>query len=172
MSESKFEVLTGRLQILQRPSMWIGAVNKTTQKIFALAEDKVEHKEVEYVPGFKKICDEILDNSLDALIAHCNTSGSIKVKMDFEKVSIEDDGLGIPVVKKKLSEIEEKNLPAEEAQQIKNSYLPQLAWTRLFSGSNFQDSENKTTIGAHGVGSTATAIFSTKFIYCYIITIS
>lgn len=164
MSEHKFEVLTGRLQILQRPTMWIGAVNKTTQKMFILTDDKVEHREIEYVPGFKKICDEILDNSLDALIAHSNASGSIKVKIDEEKVSIEDDGPGIPVVKKKLSEIEEKNLPAEEARQIKNSYLPQLAWTRLFSGSNFQDSENKTTIGAHGVGSTATAIFSTKFI--------
>lgn len=164
MSEHKFEVLTGRLQILQRPTMWIGAVDKTMQKMFVLSEDKVEHKEVEYVPGFKKICDEILDNSLDALIAHRNASGTIKVKIDEEKVLIEDDGPGIPVVKKKLSEIEEKNLPAEEAQQIKNSYLPQLAWTRLFSGSNFQDSENKTTIGAHGVGSTATAIFSIKFI--------
>ena len=164
MSENKFEVLTGRLQILQRPTMWIGAVNKTTQKMFILTDDKVEHREIEYVPGFKKICDEILDNSLDALIAHSNASGSIKVKIDEEKVSIEDDGPGIPVVKKKLSEIEEKNLPAEEARQIKNSYLPQLAWTRLFSGSNFQDDENKTTIGAHGVGSTATAIFSTKFI--------
>ena len=164
MSENKFEVLTGRLQILQRPTMWIGAVNKTMQKMFILTDDKVEHREIEYVPGFKKICDEILDNSLDALIAHSNASGSIKVKIDEEKVSIEDDGPGIPVVKKKLSEIEEKNLPAEEARQIKNSYLPQLAWTRLFSGSNFQDSENKTTIGAHGVGSTATAIFSTKFI--------
>ena len=164
MSENKFEVLTGRLQILQRPTMWIGAVNKTTQKMFILTDDKVEHREIEYVPGFKKICDEILDNSLDALIAHSNASGSIKVKIDEEKVSIEDDGPGIPVVKKKLSEIEEKNLPAEEARQIKNSYLPQLAWTRLFSGSNFQDSDNKTTIGAHGVGSTATAIFSTKFI--------
>ena len=164
MSEHKFEVLTGRLQILQRPTMWIGAVNKAAQKMFVLSEDKVEHKEVEYVPGFKKICDEILDNSLDALIANCKASGSIKVKMDVEKVLIEDDGPGIPVVKKKLSELEEKNLPAEEAQQIKNSYLPQLAWTRLFSGSNFQDGENKTTIGAHGVGSTATAIFSTKFV--------
>ena len=164
MSENKFEVLTGRLQILQRPTMWIGAVNKTMQKMFILTDDKVEHREIEYVPGFKKICDEILDNSLDALIAHSNASGSIKVKIDEEKVSIEDDGPGIPVVKKKLSEIEEKNLLAEEARQIKNSYLPQLAWTRLFSGSNFQDGENKTTIGAHGVGSTATAIFSTKFI--------
>lgn len=164
MSEQKFEVLTGRLQILQRPTMWIGAVDKTKQTMFVLSEDKVEHKEIEFVPAFRKICDEILDNSLDALIAHCNSKGTIKVKMDDDKVTIEDDGPGIPVVKKKLSEIEEKNLPKEEAEQIKNSYLPQLAWTRLFSGSNFQDSENKTTIGAHGVGSTATAIFSTKFI--------
>lgn len=162
--KNKFEVLTGRLQILQRPTMWIGAVDKTKQNMFVLSEDKVEHKEVEYVAAFRKIIDEILDNSLDALIAHRNSSGTIKVKMDDEKISIEDDGPGIPVIKKKLSELEEKNLPEEEAKQIKNSYLPQLAWTRLFSGSNFQDGENKTTIGAHGVGSTATVIFSTKFI--------
>lgn len=162
--KNKFEVLTGRLQILQRPTMWIGAVDKTKQNMFVLSEDKVEHKEVEYVAAFRKIIDEILDNSLDALIAHRNSSGTIRVKMDDEKISIEDDGPGIPVIKKKLSELEEKNLPEEEAKQIKNSYLPQLAWTRLFSGSNFQDGENKTTIGAHGVGSTATVIFSTKFI--------
>lgn len=164
MNEHKFEVLTGRLQILQRPTMWLGAIDKIKQQMFVLTDDKVEHKEVEFIPAFRKICDEILDNSLDALIAHKNAKGIIKVKMDEEKISIEDNGPGIPVVKKKLSDIEEKNLPKEEAEQIKNSYLPQLAWTRLFSGSNFQDSENKTTIGAHGVGSTATAIFSTKFV--------
>lgn len=161
---NKFEVLTGRLQILQRPTMWIGAIDKTKQNMFILSKDKAEHKEVEYVAAFRKIIDEILDNSLDALIAHCNSCGTIKVNMDEEKILIEDNGPGIPVIKKKLSEIEEKNLSKEEAEQIKNSYLPQLAWTRLFSGSNFQDSENKTTIGAHGVGSTATVIFSTKFI--------
>lgn len=164
MSENKFEVLTGRLQILQRPTMWVGAIDKTKQMMFVLDEDKVNYKEIEFIPAFRKIIDEILDNSLDALIAHKNAKGSIKVKMDEEKISIEDDGPGIPVIKKTLSAIEEKNLPKEEAEQIKNSYLPCLAWTRLFSGSNFQDSENKTTIGAHGVGSTATAIFSTKFI--------
>lgn len=161
---NKFEVLTGRLQILQRPTMWIGAIDKTKQNMFVLSETGVECKEVEYVAAFRKIIDEILDNSLDALIAHCKSCGTIRVKMDEEKISIEDNGPGIPVIKKKLSEIEEKNLSPDEATQIKNSYLPQLAWTRLFSGSNFQDGENKTTIGAHGVGSTATVIFSTKFI--------
>ena len=44
--------------------MWIGAVDKTKQNMFVLSEDKVEHKEVEYVAAFRKIIDEILDNFL------------------------------------------------------------------------------------------------------------
>ena len=164
MSDNKFEVLTGRLQILKRPTMWIGAIDPTQQEMFIVNEDKVEHKSVEFIPAFRKILDEILDNSLDALIVHRNASGSIKVKIDDDSVYIEDDGPGIPVVKKQLTDAELKNLPKEEADKIKSSYIPEIAWTRLFSGTNFQDSENKTTIGSHGIGSKATAIFSTKFI--------
>ena len=164
MSDNKFEVLTGRLQILKRPTMWIGAIDPTQQDMFIVNEDKVEHKSVEFIPAFRKILDEILDNSLDALIEHRKASGSIKVKIDDDHVYIEDDGPGIPVVKKQLSEAELKNLPKEEAEKIKSSYIPEIAWTRLFSGTNFQDSDNKTTIGSHGIGSKATAIFSTKFI--------
>ena len=89
---------------------------------------------------------------------------ALKVKMDDESVYIEDDGPGIPVVKKQLSEAEEKSLPKEEAEKIKKSYIPEIAWTRLFSGSNFQDGAGKTTIGAHGLGSKCTSIFSVKFI--------
>ena len=164
MSDTKFEVLTGRLQILKRPTMWIGAIDPTQQEMFIVNEDKVEHKNVEFIPAFRKILDEILDNSLDALIVHRNASGSIKVKIDDDSVYIEDDGPGIPVVKKQLTDAELKNLPKEEADKIKGSYIPEIAWTRLFSGTNFQDSENKTTIGSHGIGSKATAIFSTRFI--------
>ena len=144
--------------------MWIGAIDPTQQDMFIVNEDKVEHKSVEFIPAFRKILDEILDNSLDALIEHRKASGSIKVKIDDDHVYIEDDGPGIPVVKKRLSEAELKNLPKEEAEKIKSSYIPEIAWTRLFSGTNFQDSDNKTTIGSHGIGSKATAIFSTKFI--------
>ena len=161
---NKFEVLTGRSQILKRPQMWIGSMDSQKQDMFIINDEKVEHKEVEFIPAFKKIIDEILDNSLDALIEHNGSCGSIKVKIDEEHVHIEDDGCGIPVVKKQLSESELKNLPKEEAKSLSESYIPQIAWTRLFSGSNFQDSENKTTIGSHGIGSKATAIFSTKFI--------
>ena len=162
--QDKFEVLTGRLQILRRPQMWIGAVTPVKQKMFVISDGRAEQKEIEYVPAFRKIIDEILDNSLDALIEHRDSTGVVKVKIDDKEVYIEDNGPGIPVVKKKLSDLELANLPKEEAKQIQDSYLPQLAWTRLFSGSNFQDSAEKTTIGSHGVGSTATAIFSRHFI--------
>lgn len=162
--QDKFEVLTGRLQILKRPQMWIGSMDANTQNMFIINENKVEHKNVTFIPAFRKIIDEILDNSLDALIEHANATGTIKVEMTEDSVYIEDDGPGIPVVKKNLSELELKNLPKEEADLLKDSYIPQIAWTRLFSGTNFQDSDNKTTIGSHGIGSKATAIFSTKFI--------
>lgn len=160
----KFEVLTGREQIRRRPQMWIGSMDPVVRTMFVVGENKVERKDVSFIPAFRKICDEILDNALDALIQHRNSKGSIKVKMDDEHVYIEDDGPGIPVVKKQLTEAEIKSLPKEEAEKIKNSYIPEIAWTRLFSGSNFQDSENKTTIGAHGLGSKCTSIFSTKFV--------
>ena len=160
----KFEVLTGRDQIRKRPQMWIGSMDPTTQRLFAVNEEKVEYQEITYIPAFRKIIDEILDNALDALIENNNAEGKIWVEMTDESVYIEDNGPGIPVIKKKLSESELKSLPPEEAKLISESVIPQIAWTRLFSGTNFQDSDTKTTIGSHGIGSKATAIFSTKFV--------
>ena len=159
----KFEVLTGRDQIIKRPQMWIGAMDPVEQEMFMIAEDKVEHKQVKFIPAFRKIIDEILDNSLDALIEHCNSTGKVNVEVSDDSVFIEDDGPGIPVIKKKLSEAEKKSLPPAEAAKISDSYIPEIAWCRLFSGTNFQDSAQKTTLGSHGIGSKATAIFSTKF---------
>ena len=160
----KFQALSGRDQILKRPQMWIGSMDTLTREMFIINEDNIERKEIGFIPAFKKIIDEILDNSLDVLIETKNATGNIKVKITEESVYIEDDGPGIPVVKHKLSEEEKKSLPVEEAEKIANSYIPEIAWTRLFSGTNFNDSDDKHTIGAHGLGSKCTSIFSTKFV--------
>ena len=163
MAENNFTVLSGRDQILKRPQMWIGSMDPIQEDTFIIRQDKATYETIEYVPGLRKIIDEILDNSIDILISKCDATGTIKVEITDDQVIISDDGTGIPVVKKELTEEELKSLPKAEAKQIANSYLPELAWTRLFSGSNFDDSENKTTIGAHGVGSKCASIFSTKF---------
>ena len=160
----KFQALSGRDQILKRPQMWIGSMDTLTREMFIINEDNIERKEIGFIPAFKKIIDEILDNSLDVLIETRNATGNIKVKITEESVYIEDDGPGIPVIKHKLSDEEKKSLPTEEAEKIANSYIPEIAWTRLFSGTNFNDSDDKHTIGAHGLGSKCTSIFSTKFV--------
>lgn len=164
MTTDKFEVLSGRDQILRRSEMWVGSMNLEQKQLFIINDNKVEYKTIEYIPAFKKIIDEILDNSLDALIQNCNATGKISVEMTENRVRIEDNGPGIPVIKKKLSEAEIKSLPKEEAEKLSNMYIPEIAWTRLFSGTNFQDFSDKTSIGSHGVGSKAAAIFSTEFI--------
>ena len=163
-ASDKFEILSGRQQILQRPQMWIGSMDARSQSMHIISDNKIEHKEVVSIPAFSKIINEIIDNSLDALISSKQTNGKIKVKMTSDTIIVEDNGPGIPVVKKDISQITDTSISAEEKKKLADTYLPEVAWTRLFSGTNFQDSADKMTVGSHGIGSKAAAIFSTKFI--------
>lgn len=159
-----FEALSGIQQIILRPQMWIGSMSPLTQKMFMVNGEGVEYKEVTFIPAFRKIMDEVLDNSIDVLIKECKGKGKVKVVMDKEWIYIEDDGPGIPVIRKDIKDITDNRMSNEEKQKIANTYLPEIAWTRLFSGSNFKDSADKTTIGSHGLGSKCTSIFSKKFV--------
>ena len=144
--------------------MWIGSMDPIKEDCFIIREDKVTYETIEYIPGLKKITDEILDNSIDALIKEKDSKGTIKVEVYDDYIVISDDGNGIPVVKKELTAEEEKSLSKADAKVIANSYIPELAWTRLFAGSNFDDSDESGHVGSHGVGSKCASIFSTKFI--------
>ena len=159
-----FEALSGIQQIILRPQMWIGSMSPLTQKMFMVNGDGVEYKEVTFIPAFRKIMDEVLDNSIDVLIKECKGKGKVKVVMDKEWIYIEDDGPGIPVIRKDIKDITDNRMSDEEKKRISETYLPEIAWTRLFSGSNFKDSADKTTIGSHGLGSKCTSIFSKKFV--------
>ena len=162
--EQDFEALSGIQQCLLRPQMWIGSMSPITQKMFMIEEDGVKLKEVTYIPAFRKIIDEILDNSCDALVKLNNTKGKVKVVIDEGWVYIEDNGPGIPVIRKDIKDITDNRMSDEEKKRISETYLPEIAWTRLFSGSNFKDSDDKTTVGSHGLGSKCTSIFSKKFV--------
>lgn len=162
--EQEFEALSGIQQCLLRPQMWIGSMSPITQKMFMLDQGGAKLKEVTYIPAFRKIIDEILDNSCDALVKLNNAKGKVKVVIDEGWVYIEDNGPGIPVIRKDIKDITDNRMSDEEKRRISETYLPEIAWTRLFSGSNFKDSDNKTTVGSHGLGSKCTSIFSRKFV--------
>lgn len=169
MSEKDFQVLSPVAQCLTRPGMWIGSVDPVSQPMFLIDDSDPEkpsityHSEgVSHVPAMLKIINEILDNSIDAIVEHNVKGGKIKVDITEEYVKISDNGPGIPVEKKKLSDIHDDKLSDADKKEITETYIPEIAWCRLFTGSNFGESTG--SIGQHGVGSKATVIFSKKFI--------
>ena len=50
---SKFEVLSGRTQILKKPQMWIGSMDPTSKETFIINNDKVEYKTITYIAAFR-----------------------------------------------------------------------------------------------------------------------
>lgn len=154
--------LTEREHIIQRPTMYIGAVDLTSSNEYILTDnDKIEYQEIKIVPGFIKTINEIIDNSVDVAIkTNFKSSNEISIKMTDEFIEVQDNGTGIPVIK-----------------NSDGNYLAELAWGHARAGSNFDDDKNRTQIGMNGVGSFATNCFSTKFIgktddgkKCYTIT--
>lgn len=147
MASRDIKALDDRSHCLKRPQMYVGAITPIKSADFAIEDGKVCHKEIEIVPGLIKIINEIIDNSIDASIrANFKCGTNISVKITDTKVTVQDDGSGIPV-----------------KQTSDGSWMPFLAWGHLKAGSNFDDDENRTTIGTFGVGSACTNIFSKKF---------
>lgn len=144
---NKIKQLSDREHILNRPNMYIGAITSTKFTDFILEDNKIQYKEVEYNPGLIKIINEIIDNSVDVAIkTNFKYANQIEVNIDDEKVTVKDNGTGIPVTK-----------------NSEGIYLPRLCWNHARAGSNFDDT-NRTQIGMNGIGSYATACFSKKFI--------
>lgn len=140
--------LTEREHIIARPSMYIGAIDLTKTNEYVFEDDKIQYKEVQYVPGLIKIINEIIDNSVDVAIkTNFKSSNEISVKITADTVEVQDNGTGIPVIK-----------------GSDGHYMAELAWGHARAGSNFDDDANRTQIGMNGVGSFATNCFSKKFV--------
>lgn len=139
----EFKILNDREHILLRPDMYIGSIELSTQPKWIINNNKFEFQEVQYSPGLLKIINEILDNAVDELIKSANSSSKITIDISSTKVSIQDNGRGIPIVKKG------------------DHYLPFIAWSSARSGTNFND--NSKVIGKNGVGSFLTNVYSKIF---------
>lgn len=144
--EQKIEILDDISHAILRPGMYIGSTRLETQNFWILnGEDKFEKKDIKYIPGLLKIFVEILDNALDEHINGHGNQIDVTINHDTSEYSVRDYGRGIPLEKHK-----EAKLPT-----------PQVVFTHLRAGSNFQD-EVRETVGMNGVGASLTTIFSEK----------
>ncbi|KAI0243501.1 DNA topoisomerase 2 [Massospora cicadina] len=151
--EEIYKKLMLREHILLRPNMYIGSTEMSSQRqwIYDDTTDSLIEKDIQFVPGFLKIFDEILVNAADNKIWD-PTMSKIKVTIDPEQnlISVYNNGSGIPV----------------EIHKEEKVYIPELIFGHLFTLLNYVDSENK-AVGrrnGYGVGAKLCNIFSTEFI--------
>jgi len=151
--EERYQHLEHRDQILLRPDTYIGTTIAEDRNIFVvddinnLENIKMVNKIVKFNPGFLKIVDEILTNASD----HFLRTGKvkyIKVNVENDFISIENDGQGIPV----------------EIHKKEKKYVAELIFGNLLTSENYNDNVERTWGGRNGVGAKATNIFSKRFI--------
>ena len=142
----KFEILSPRDHARLRIGMYMGSASLETLARFI----KGKWCTVEYVPAVTKMIDEIIDNSIDeAIRTSFKYSNKIDVSIADEWVTVTDNGRGIP-----QDQIED----SATGELISR---PVAAWTRTNAGTSFTD--DRTTIGANGVGSSVTNFLSSEF---------
>lgn len=134
--------------VLRRPSMYIGGVSPADIDSWILNEDgTIVYKKVNFVEGLLKICNEVIDNSIDEGVkTNWEYSNKIKITVTKDTFTCEDNGRGIPVV-----------------QDDEGNWMCVDAVCKPMSGSNFEDDSNRKTIGTNGIGVKGANIFSKKF---------
>lgn len=145
--EKKYKKLSDIDHCLLRPGMWIGNVSQQNIDVPCLVDGVFSIRSTTFSPAFIKLFDEIISNSMDE---HRRNPKLNKIEVIVDRsgwISVYDNG-GIPVVQHK----EHKE------------WIPQMIFSNLRAGSNFNDDEQRSGAGLHGVGATLTNIFSTKFI--------
>ncbi len=122
--ESSIQVLEGLKGVRKRPAMYIGSTDSI---------------------GLHHLVWEILDNSIDEVIAgYCD---EIKIKLNLDgSITISDNGRGIPIGLHKTG-----------------MSTPRVIFSKLHSGGKFGGSGYKTSGGLHGVGSSVVNALSSKF---------
>lgn len=147
---STYEKKTQREHILIRPDTYVGSneVAEILTWLFDPQSSSMIFRDTKYVPALLKIFDEILVNAADNRQRDPKGTKNIKVTMDAERgeISIYNDGKGIPVV------VHEEGM-----------YVPELIFGHLLTGSNFDDTKERTTGGRNGMGANLTSIFSSCF---------
>jgi DNA topoisomerase II len=146
--DKKFKKLDDIDHVILRPGMYIGSIKPHKATKWIVEDDKMIQKEVTYNPGLLKIFDEIVTNSVDESKRAGSKLNTVKVDIDrtTNYINIWDNG-GIPVVKHTQHK----------------EWIPEMIFSSLKAGSNFNDEEQRTGAGTNGVGSTLTNIYSKEF---------
>ena len=145
--EEKYKKKTQLEHIKDLPDTYIGSIEPKTDHSWVYINDKIEKKEISWIPGLYKIFDEILVNAEDHCVRDPDVK-NIKITITDTQITVWNDGTGIDVEKHKEH----------------NVYVPELIFGHLLTSTNYDKGEDKIVGGKNGYGAKLTNIFSTEFI--------
>jgi len=148
-SKGRIKKLTQIEHCLCRPQMYVGSIADRRTSTFLLNNNRTmfTKRPAEWNPAVLKLFDEIISNCIDESTKNQKLD-TVKIELDRVdgRVTVEDNG-GIPVT------IDKEH----------DQYIPEMIFTELLCGSNFDDGDDSVTTGMNGLGSKLTNIFSTTF---------
>ena len=134
--EDKYKVLDQISHILLRPGTYVGSNKPSTSLKWIFDDGKMVQREITYIPSFLKIFDEVITNSVDEHQRNPKLNRiDVNIDLGKNKISVRDNG-GIPIV-----------IHKEHKQ-----YVPEVIFGNLMSGSNYDDTEERTVAGTNGLG--------------------
>ncbi|CAD2106595.1 DNA topoisomerase 2, putative [Plasmodium vinckei] len=153
--EERYQKKSQIEHILLRPDTYIGSVEMHTQQLWVWNKEKnrMVQKNITYVPGLYKIFDEIIVNAADVKAREKEKSENpmtcikIEINREQKKISVYNDGEGIPV----------------DIHKEMNIYVPHMIFGELLTSDNYDDAEDRITGGRNGFGAKLTNIFSKEF---------
>lgn len=138
--------------VLKRPDMYIGDKETTTGNTVVYSKGSLSEKNITVSNWLVKLLDEAFSNATDNSMRNSsNRTTKIEVSIDSESIEIYNNGKSIP--------IEQQMSPVDG----KMYYIPEIAFGRLNSSSNYDDDKKRTFIGVNGVGIKLVNIFSSLF---------
>jgi len=103
--------------------------------------------QVEFVPALLKIFDEVVTNALDVAVKEKDVR-NIAVSCNGNTVTVKNDGSGLPV---------------EFHHEVTDVRVPELIFSHLNTGSNYDDDSERLVAGQNGLGVKLANIFSDSF---------
>jgi DNA topoisomerase-2 len=142
----KYEKLTDVEHVLLRPEVYMGDTKTVCENMF-IFDKEVSLQQTTYNAGVLKLFDEVLMNAVDNYRRSEHLMSFISVDINRNSISVRNDGLSIPI-----SFSDEYGV-----------HIPELIFTQLRTGSNFNDTRKKNWAGKNGLGVKLANIFSNTF---------
>lgn len=151
-SNKEIVALSDFEHVIHRPTMYIGSVEKTEEKVQIVEDGKLIEKNKIFSVGFYKMLNEIVDNAFDEAKRMKGVMPKIIVKIDSKTngVTVTDTGGGFINADKINSKTKSSNV--------------ETAMSMLRAGSNFyNDDSSDSLIGTNGVGAALVNMLSDDF---------